>query len=204
MKRVAVLASGRGSNLGALLAAQATFSSYRVVLLVSNIEASGALAMARARGVEAVSVPSRGVGREDHEQAILAALTSRSIDLICLAGYMRVLGSAFVLASARPILNIHPSLLPAFPGMHAQRQALEAGVRWSGATVHFVDSGLDTGPIILQEPVRVEQNDSEDSLSARILEIEHRLYPQAVDLVARDACEIQGRRVYLCRAKEAR
>jgi phosphoribosylglycinamide formyltransferase-1 len=204
VKRVAVLASGRGSNLGALLAAQATFSTYRVVLLVSNLEASGALVLARARGVEAVLAPSRGISRQDHEQTILAALNSRAIDLVCLAGYMRVLGSHFILTSGRPILNIHPSLLPAFPGMHAQRQALEAGVRWSGATVHFVDSGLDTGPIILQEPVPVESDDSEDSLSARILEIEHRLYPQAVDLVARDAYEIEGRRVYLCGGKEAR
>lgn len=197
MKRVAVLASGRGSNLGALLAAQVSLSSYRVVLLISNVEASGGLALARASAVEAICAPSRGVGREDHERSILSLLSSRSIDLICLAGYMRVLSPALIGSLSRPIMNIHPSLLPAFPGMHAQRQALEAGVRWSGATAHFVDSGLDTGPIVLQEPVPVEFGDTEDSLSARILAVEHRLYPQAVDLVARDEYQIKGRVVHL-------
>lgn len=197
MKRVAVLASGRGSNLAALLRAHADFSSYGVVLAVSNLEGSGALAVARAASVEAVCVPSRGLGREEHERALVALLTSRGVDLVCLAGYMRVLTPAFIEGLSRPILNIHPSLLPAFPGMHAQRQALEAGVRWSGATVHFVDKGLDTGPIVLQEPVRVDSHDTEDTLSSRILETEHRLYPQAVDIVARGAYEIRGRTVLL-------
>lgn len=199
MKRVAVLASGRGSNLSALLAAQDKFVSYRVVLVVSNVEGSGALALGRAGGLEAVALPSRGVDREQHERSILACLSRESIDLICLAGYLRVLGKGFLEAAPGPVLNIHPSLLPAFPGMHAQKQALEAGVRWSGATVHFVDPGLDTGPIVLQEPVRVEPDDSEESLSARILEVEHRIYPEAVDLVARGAYEIHGRTVRLAR-----
>jgi phosphoribosylglycinamide formyltransferase-1 len=174
------------------------------VLLVSNVEASGAVVLARSREIEAISVPSRGVSREDHERVILRALRGRSIDLICLAGYMRVLGPAFIGGFSGPILNIHPSLLPAFPGMHAPKQALAAGVRWSGATVHFVDSGLDTGPIILQEPVCVDPEDTEDTLSARILETEHRLYPQAVDLVARDAYEIRGRTVHLRCPNESR
>lgn len=197
MKRVAVLASGRGSNLGALLKAQVDYSSYRVVLVGSNIEGSGALALARAESVEAVCVPSRGVGRDDHERAMVALLASRSVEIVCLAGYMRVLTPVFIEGLSRPILNIHPSLLPAFPGMHAQEQALAAGVRWSGASVHFVDAGLDTGPIILQDPVRVEAGDTEATLSARILQTEHRLYPQALDIVARGAYEVQGRTVRL-------
>ncbi len=197
MKRVAVLASGRGSNLAALLRAQAEYSSYRIVLAVSNVEGSGALALARDASVEAACVPSRGLGRDDHERALVALLESRSVEVVCLAGYMRVLTPAFIGGFSRPILNIHPSLLPAFPGMHAQKQALHAGVRWSGATVHFVDSGLDTGPILLQEPVRVDPDDSEDTLSARILETEHRLYPQALDIAARGAYEIKGRTVRL-------
>ncbi len=197
MKRVAVLASGRGSNLAALLQAQAVYPSYRVVLVLSNVEGSGALSLARDASVEAVCVPSRGVSRDDHERALLALLASRTVDLICLAGYMRVLTPVLIDGFSGPILNIHPSLLPAFPGMHAQKQALDAGVRWSGATVHFVDPGLDSGPILLQEPVRVHPDDSEDLLSARILETEHRLYPQALDIVARDAYEIKGRTVRL-------
>ncbi len=197
MKRVAVLASGRGSNLAALLRAQAVYPSYRVVLVLSNVEGSGALSLARDASVEAVCVPSRGVSRDDHERALLALLASRTVDLICLAGYMRVLTPVLIDGFSGPILNIHPFLLPAFPGMHAQKQALDAGVRWSGATVHFVDPGLDSGPILLQEPVRVHPDDSEDLLSARILETEHRLYPQALDIVARDAYEIKGRTVRL-------
>lgn len=197
MKRVAVLASGRGSNLAALVRAQADYPSYRVVLAASNIEGSGALALAREASVEAVCVPSRGISRGDHERAVVALLAGRSIDIVCLAGYMRVLTPAFIEGLSRPILNVHPSLLPAFPGMHAQKQALEAGVRWSGATVHFVDPGLDTGPIVLQDPVRVEAGDTDETLSSRILETEHRLYPRAVDIVARGAFEIHGRVVRL-------
>jgi phosphoribosylglycinamide formyltransferase-1 len=197
VKRVAVLASGRGSNLAALLGAQPAFPAYRVSLVLSNVDASGALALAQQASVEALCVPSRGVAREEHEQALVAALISRSIDLVCLAGYMRVLSPGFISSVARPILNIHPSLLPAFPGLHAQMQALDAGVRWSGATVHFVDAGLDSGPIILQEPVKVDKDDTEASLSLRILETEHKLYPRALDIVARGAYEIRGRTVYL-------
>lgn len=197
MRRVAVLASGRGSNLGALLAAQADYSSYRVTLAVTNIEGCGAIGLAREASVEAVCVPSRGVDRETHERAIVALLASRSIEVVCLAGYMRLLTPAFIDSLQRPILNIHPSMLPAFPGMHAQKQALEAGVRWSGATVHFVDAGLDTGPIILQEPVPVAHDDTEETLSSRILDMEHRIYPKALDIVARGAFAIQGRTVKL-------
>ncbi len=195
MKRVAVFASGRGSNLGALIAAQNDFSSYRVALVISNVAGSGALALAAEAGIEALCIPSRGVDRAAHEQAVLAAIEAHTIDLICLAGYMRVLGAGFIEDFGRPILNIHPSLLPSFPGMHAQRQALEAGVRWTGATVHFVDSGLDSGPILLQEPVPVLPDDNENSLSTRVLGAEHRLFPAAVDAVARNNYQIQGRTV---------
>lgn len=197
MKRVAVLASGRGSNLAALLGAQAGYSSYRIVLAASNVEGSGALTLAREASVEAVCVPSRGVSRDDHERAMVALLASRSVDLVCLAGYMRVLTPVFIDGLSLPILNIHPSLLPAFAGMHAQRQALDAGVRWSGATVHLVDAGLDTGPILLQEPVRVDPDDTEETLSSRILEAEHQIYPRALDIVARGAYLLIGRRVRL-------
>lgn len=197
MKRVAVLVSGRGSNLGALIAAQARFPSYRITVALSNVESSGGLALAAQEGVEALCIPSRGLTREVHEAMLMDALGARSTDIVCLAGYMRVLTPAFIDGVKRPILNIHPSLLPAFPGMHAQRQAVEAGVRWSGATVHFVDSGLDSGPILLQEPVPISPEDTESELAARILEVEHRLYPQAVDVVARGAYEIVGRVVRL-------
>jgi phosphoribosylglycinamide formyltransferase 1 len=196
VKRVAVFASGRGSNLGALIAAQKDFPSYRIVLVISNVAGSGALALAADAGIEALCLPSRGVDRAAHERSVLSAVEARSIDLICLAGYMRVLGPGFMDAFLKPILNIHPSLLPSFAGMHAQRQALEAGVLWTGATVHFVDSGLDSGPILLQEPVPVLPDDSETTLSARVLETEHRLFPKAVDLVARNNYEIRGRRVF--------
>ncbi len=197
MKRVAVFASGRGSNLGALIAAQDGFPSYRVVLAISNVAGSGALALAAEAGIEALCFPSRGVDRAAHDQAVLAAVKARTIDLVCLAGYMRVLGAGFIDGFGGPILNIHPSLLPSFPGMHAQKQALEAGVRWTGVTVHLVDSGLDSGPILLQEPVPVLPDDSEASLSARVLETEHRLFPGAVDVVARNNFQIRGRRVLL-------
>lgn len=197
MKRVAVFASGRGSNLGALINAQRDFPSYRVVLVISNAAGSGALALAAEAGIEALCIPSRGVDRAAHEQAVLAAIEARTIDLICLAGYMRVLGGGFIEAFGKPILNIHPSLLPSFPGMHAQRQALEAGVRWTGATVHFVDSGLDSGPILLQKPVPVLPHDTEASLSTRVLEAEHRLFPEAADVVARNNYQIEGRKVFL-------
>ena len=197
MKRVAVLASGRGSNLGALIAAQALYPSFRVTVALSNVESSGSLALARQAGVEALCVPSQGLAREVHEDMLGDALKARSIDIICLAGYMRVLTPAFIDAVTQPVLNIHPSLLPSFPGMHAQRQAVEAGVRWSGATVHFVDAGLDSGPILLQEPVQLRSDDTESELAARILAVEHRLFPQAVDIVARGAYDIWGRVVRL-------
>lgn len=197
MSRVAVFASGRGSNLGALVAAQAGLDSYRVALVATNVAGCGALSAAHEAGIEALCLPSRGLPRLEHDLALLEAVRIRDIDMICLAGYMRVLGREFIDGFDGPILNIHPSLLPAFPGMHAQRQALEAGVRWTGATAHLVDAGLDTGPILVQEPVKVEPDDDEASLSRRILAVEHRLYPAAADIVARKAFVLNGRKVRL-------
>jgi phosphoribosylglycinamide formyltransferase 1 len=197
VSRVAVFASGRGSNLSALLAAQERFSSYRVVLVATNVQGCGAAILSEQAGIETRFLPSRGVSRKEHDQALVAAVLSRAIDVVCLAGYMRILGPAFIEAFPGPVMNVHPSLLPAFPGMHAQKQAIDAGVRWSGATVHFVDQGLDTGPIILQEPVRVFAEDTEQSLSLRILEKEHQIYPDALDLVARKKFEVRGRKVFL-------
>lgn len=197
MSRVAVFASGRGSNLSALLAAQERFGSYRVELVISNVGGSGALVLAEKAGIETLLLQSRGVSREEHDRALVNAVLGRSIDVVCLAGYMRILGPTFIGAFPGPVLNVHPSLLPAFPGMHAQKQAIEAGVRWSGATVHFVDQGLDTGPIVLQEPVPVRTDDSEQSLSLRILEKEHQIYPEALNLVARKKFEVRGRKVFL-------
>lgn len=202
MKNVAILASGGGSNAGALIAAQKAYASYRVELIIVNVEGAGALTVASEAGVAAILLPSRGVTREDHAGEVLRAIGARTIDIVCLAGYTRILPPSFIASLSRPLLNIHPSLLPAFPGMHAQRKALEAGVRWSGATVHFVDQGLDTGPIILQEPVSVEAGDTEESLSARILSVEHRIYPQALDLVAREQYELRGRVVALHRSAQ--
>ena len=203
MKRVAVLASGRGSNVGALLGAQSVLSSYRVVLVLSNVPGAGALEVAGREGIESLTLPSKGLPRPVHEEMILAAIRDRSVDVLCLAGYMRIIGPEFIRDIGIPVLNVHPSLLPAFPGLRAQRQAIEAGVRWSGATVHFVDTGLDSGPIIVQEPVPVECDDTEETLSRRILAVEHSLYPQALNIVALNRYEVRGRTVcILDRASE--
>jgi phosphoribosylglycinamide formyltransferase 1 len=196
LKHVAVLASGRGSNLAALLAAEDRYRSYRIAEVVSNVEGAGALEIARAAGRRAHVLPSRGKRREDHEREILGGLDP-AVEVLCLAGYMRLLTPGFVAAFGRPILNIHPSLLPAFPGLRPQKQAIDSGVRWSGTTVHFVDDGLDSGPILLQEVVPVHPEDTEEQLSARILDAEHALYPRALDVVARGAFQIVGRKILL-------
>jgi phosphoribosylglycinamide formyltransferase-1 len=195
--RVGVLASGRGSNFRALAEAAARGSMpAAVVVLITDRPGAGVLAIARELRVEALVLDPRGhPSREAHEKAVIAALEERRVGLVCLAGYMRVLGAGFVAHFAGRLLNIHPSLLPAFPGLHPQRQALAHGVRVSGATVHFVDEGVDTGPIVLQAAVPVMADDTEDSLADRILAEEHRLYPEAVRLFALGALEIRGRRV---------
>jgi phosphoribosylglycinamide formyltransferase-1 len=195
--RLAVLASGRGSNLGAILDAcrRESFPA-RVVVVVSDRQDAVALERARAAGVDAVFVDPRAhADRSAYDAALLATLGRHRPGLVCLAGFMRLLGPAFVSAWAGRLVNIHPSLLPAFPGLHAQRQALEYGVKVSGATVHFVDAGVDTGPVILQSSVPVLADDTEDSLAARILVEEHRLYPEAIRLFAEGRLTISDRRV---------
>jgi phosphoribosylglycinamide formyltransferase-1 len=194
---VGVLASGRGSNLQALLDASARpgFPA-RVVVVISDREQAVALERARAAGVEALWVnPKDFTDREAFDLALVQELRRRGVELVCHAGFMRILSPAYVRAFAGRALNVHPSLLPAFPGLHAQRQALEHGVKVAGATVHFIDEGVDTGPIVLQAAVPVERGDTEETLAARILAQEHRLYPEAVRLFAEGRLRIEGRRV---------
>ena len=195
--RVGVLASGRGSNFQAMVAAAAEGRiPAEIVLLLSDRGEAGALEIARAHGIAAdVVEPREHPGREAHDKALIERLESRQVGLVCLAGYMRILGTAFVEHFRGRLLNIHPSLLPAFPGLHAQRQALEHWVTVAGATVHFVDEGTDTGPIVLQAAVPVLPDDTEATLSARILAEEHRIYPDAIRLFAEGRLHIEGRRV---------
>ena len=196
--RVGVLASGRGSNFDALASAvEAGRVPAVIAALVSDRATAGALEIARRRGIEALVVdPAQYPGRDTHEKAVIAALDERGVGLVCLAGYMRILGATFVRHFEGRLLNIHPSLLPAFPGLHAQRRALEHGVKVAGATVHFVDEGTDTGPIVLQAVVPVLPEDTEETLSERILAEEHRIYPEAVRLFAEGRLRIEGRRVH--------
>jgi phosphoribosylglycinamide formyltransferase-1 len=196
VKKVGVLISGRGSNLQALLdSARAGTLGGDVVVVVSNVEGVPGLERARAAGVPALALPHRGRTRERHEQEMLEALLPRRLDLLCLAGYMRLLSPAFLRVFPAPVLNVHPSLLPAFPGVDAQRQAWEYGVKVSGATVHFVSEGLDAGPVVAQEAVPVREDDTVESLAARILEAEHRIFPAAVCRVLDGTCRVVGRRV---------
>jgi len=196
---VAVLASGRGSNLQAILdaCARPEFPA-RVAVVLSDRERAHALQHAATHGVPVRFLnPKDHADREAYDAALAAAIEAHDVGLVCLAGFMRVLGSAFVRRFHGRIMNVHPSLLPAFPGLAAQRQALEYGVRVTGATVHFVDEGVDTGPIILQAGVPVQPEDTEESLSSRILREEHRLYPQAIRLFAEGRLSLAGRRVEL-------
>jgi phosphoribosylglycinamide formyltransferase 1 len=195
--RVAVLASGRGSNLGAILESckREDFPA-RVVVVVSDRETAAALERARREGVDAIVLDPKGHGdRAAYDGALTETLERYRPGLVCLAGFMRLLGSTFVRRWSGRLLNIHPALLPSFPGLHPHRQALAYGVKVSGATVHFVDDGVDTGPVILQAGVPVLPDDTEDSLSARILVEEHRLYPDAIRLFAEGRLVIDGRRV---------
>lgn len=194
--RVGVLISGRGSNLQALLdAAAADRLGGRVAVVVSNVAEAAGLERARRAGVPAIVQDHRGRSREEHDLSLLAHLQAHGVDLVCLAGYMRLLSPVLIRAYPGRVLNVHPSLLPAFPGLDAQRQAWEHGVKVSGATVHLVDEGLDTGPIVLQEAVPVLADDTPQALAARILEAEHRIYPEAVRLVLSGRLVRQGRRL---------
>jgi len=195
--RVGVLASGRGSNLQALLDAgsRADYPA-RVVVVVSDREDARALARARAAGVSSLFVNPKDHGdRAAYDAVLTKTLEHHEVGLVCLAGFMRILSPVFVNAWQGRLMNIHPSLLPAFPGLHAQRQALDHGVRIAGATVHFVDEGVDTGPIVLQAAVPVEATDTEETLAARILIEEHRIYPEAVRLFAEGRLHVTGRQV---------
>ena len=192
-----VLASGRGSNLQAILdAIEAGRCPARVAVVVSDKAGATALDRARGAGVKAVHLdPQAYPERAGFDQAVTQVLTDHGVELVCLAGYMRLLSPGFIAAFGGRVLNVHPALLPAFPGLHAQRQALTYGVKVAGATVHFVDEGVDTGPIVLQAAVPVREDDSEEALSARILTEEHRLYPEAIRLYAEGRLAIVGRRV---------
>jgi phosphoribosylglycinamide formyltransferase 1 len=197
-QNVGVLISGRGSNLQALIDAAAEGRlGGRIAVVISNVEGAPGLERARQAGIPALFRDHRGRKREEFDADLLALLREHAVDLVCLAGYMRLLSPAFITAFAGRILNVHPSLLPAFPGLEAQRQAWERGVKVSGATVHLVDEGLDSGPIVLQEAVAVLATDSPEGLAARILEAEHRIYPRAVRGILEGRCRIDGRRVIL-------
>jgi phosphoribosylglycinamide formyltransferase 1 len=196
VKKLGVLLSGRGSNLQALIdAARRGELGGEVAVVVSNVETARGLERAREAGIPAVFRDHRGKRREAYDAEIVEILRAHQVDLVCLAGFMRLLSPVFVRAFPGRIVNIHPALLPSFPGLDAQRQALEHGVRVSGATVHLVDEGLDSGPIVAQEAVRVLSRDTPESLAARILETEHRLYPRAVRLLLGGHCRVEGRRV---------
>jgi len=196
VKRLGILISGRGSNFVAIADAIATYRlDAEIGLVISNRQEAPGIAIARDRGLNAVVLPSRAVDRETYDAQLSAALDQARVDLICLAGYMRLLSPAFISRYPQRILNIHPSLLPAFPGLPAHRDALAHGAKISGCTVHFVDEGLDSGPIIQQAAVPVLDNDTEASLAARILKEEHRIYSQAIALVLSGKYRIEGRRV---------
>ena len=198
-RRIGVLISGRGSNLEALAqsCAAGRIPGAEIALVVSNREGAPGIDRARAIGISARVIPSKGLDRETYDRQVAAALDETRVELVCLAGYMRLLSPFFVAHFPGRILNIHPSLLPAFPGLEAQRQALEHGVKWTGCTVHFVDENLDAGPIVLQATVAVRDDDSVESLSTRILAEEHRIYSEAVRIVLEGRYRLDGRRVLL-------
>ena len=195
MKRIGILLSGRGSNFEAI-ARQIDGGklSAEIAVVVSNVESAPGLQRARERGLNVFCASSKGLSREAFDRRVIHVLEETRVDLVCLAGFMRLLSPSFIHAFRNRILNIHPSLLPAFPGLDAQRQALEYGVKVSGCTVHFVDEGLDSGPIVLQAVVPVLDGDTEESLSTRILEQEHQIYPKAIQYVLDGQIRINGRR----------
>jgi len=196
LKKLGILLSGRGSNFEAIAdSIQAGRLPAEIAIVISNRADAPGLESARRRGLNARLIPSQGRGREEHDAEMIAALKAAGADLVCLAGYMRLLSPQFIRAFPDRIVNIHPSLLPAFTGLEAQKQAVEHGVKVSGCTVHFVDEHLDHGPIILQKTVPVLDADDDHSLAARILEQEHLAYTEALRLVLTGEVEVQGRRV---------
>lgn len=204
MFRIGILISGRGSNMMALADAvrDGRILEAEIAVVISDQRSAAGLAHAEDRGLKTLVIERRGRSRVEHDREIIAALLEHRVDLVCLAGYMRLLSREFIEAFSARALNIHPSLLPAFPGLDAQRQALEHGVRWTGCTVHFVDEMLDGGPIILQQPVPVHEDDTVELLSARILKEEHRIYAEAVALIASGNYRIEGRRVLRTAARD--
>jgi phosphoribosylglycinamide formyltransferase 1 len=194
VRRLGILISGRGSNFQAIAdSISAGRLNAEIAVVISNRESAAGLQVARDRGLNAVSLPSKGLDRTVYDRMLIDELRRNNVDLVCLAGYLRLLSSEFIQAFPGRILNIHPSLLPAFPGLDAQHQALAYGVKITGCTVHFVDEQLDSGPIILQSAVPVLDDDTDESLSARILAEEHRLYPDAIDLVISGRYRLAGR-----------
>ena len=198
-KRIGVLLSGRGSNFEALAESVAAgrIPNAEIAVVISNREGAPGIQRAESRGIKTRVIPSKGLEREVYDRQVAAVLDEHKADLICLAGYMRLLSPFFVAKFPNRILNIHPSLLPSFPGLESQRQALEYGVKVAGCTVHFVDENLDAGPIVIQAVVAVEDQDTEESLSARILKEEHRVYSEAVKIVLEEKYKMVGRRVFL-------
>jgi phosphoribosylglycinamide formyltransferase-1 len=194
--RLGILISGRGSNFLAIADAIAAHRlDAEIAVVISNRAEAPGIAAAAERGLPAVTLPSRGLDREVYDRQLIDELRKSRVDLVCLAGYMRILSGHFIREFHQRILNIHPSLLPAFPGLDAQHQAWEHGVKVSGCTAHFVEEGLDSGPIIRQAVVPVLEGDTAESLSARILAEEHRIYPEAIALVVSGQYRIEGRRV---------
>jgi len=195
-KKLGILISGRGSNFEAIAAGiDARRIDAEIAVVISNRPDAGGLEIAQARGLNAVCLPSKGLDREVYDRTLAAELKKHAVDLVCLAGFMRLLSAHFVREFPLRILNIHPSLLPSFPGLEAQHQALEHGVRVTGCTVHFVDEFLDAGPIVVQRTVPVLDSDTVGSLSARILEQEHQAYTEAIRIVLSGNYHIEGRRV---------
>jgi phosphoribosylglycinamide formyltransferase-1 len=204
-KCIGVLLSGRGSNFEALAdsVAAGRIPNAEIAIVISNRENAPGIEKAQARRIPAQVIPSRGLEREAYDKLVIAALEEKKVDLVCLAGYMRLLSPAFVAAYRGRILNIHPSLLPAFPGLESQRQALEHGAKFSGCTVHFVDENLDAGPIILQAAVPIRDDDTAETLSARVLNEEHRIYTEAVRIVLEGSYRMDGRRVLITSGESA-
>src|SRR6266478_9290921 len=203
MKNIGILLSGRGSNFEAIAknVASGKIADARIAIVVSNRPDAAGLEIARQLGLESQIIPSKRKDREEHDREVAAALQEHKVDLICLAGYMRLLSPWFVKQFPRQILNIHPSLLPAFPGLEAQEQAFAYGVKVTGCTVHFVDDELDHGPIVVQKAIPVLDADDEPTLTTRILEQEHIAYSEAIDLVLQGNFEIVGRRLAAGREK---
>jgi phosphoribosylglycinamide formyltransferase-1 len=198
VKRLGILISGRGSNFEAIADNVATGElDAEIAVVISNRAEARGLETALARGLNAVCLPSKGLDREVYDRMLAAELHRHGVDLVCLAGFMRLLSAGFIREFPDRILNIHPSLLPSFPGLDAQHQALAHGVKITGCTVHFVDENLDAGPIVIQAAVPILDLDTEETLSARILEQEHRIYSKAIGIVIAGKYRVEGRRVLL-------